>query len=50
MKFLYNEKRAILEQGCCHLNTWNEKKSHFIRFPGGSKYMENIYNDFLFPS
>ena len=34
VKFVYNEKRALLEQGC-HLNTCNHKSDHFIRFPGG---------------
>ena len=32
MKLVYNEKRALLEQGC-HLNAYNSKSNHFVRFP-----------------
>ena len=52
MKFVYNEKRALLEQGILegnyrriieHLDTCNHYSYHFIRFPGGSNPWKKIY-------
>ena len=34
-KFVYNEKRALLNQGC-HMNICNRRSNYLIRVSGGS--------------